>query len=235
MFDSSIKVAGQPVSRDLEKACVSLPVNVFMPPGNANLESLPAALREEPLIQRVLRLPGSVVPPRDDFPRIAGIVPGKRQLSIVCGGQTGSDEAALVVAEALGLERGGFVPTGRRTEDPNRPVDMRHPVTELQSDSFDLRTWANALNSDATLLLGGWDKVADGSVLTVEAARQLGKPFMWIDATKPLTAEIIGEFWSGIENYDVRKLNVAGPRASFSPEIYPSSIRVLRELLDPTR
>ena len=56
---------------------------------------------------------------------------------VVSGGQTGADRAGLDFALEVGLEHGGYVPRGRRSEDGR--VDEKYHLTELASTSYPVR------------------------------------------------------------------------------------------------
>ena len=72
--------------------------------------------------------------------------------TIVSGGQTGVDRAALDAARGLGLPYGGHVPRGRRAEDGPLADDYAG-MTETASRNPAVRTARNVRDSDATLIL----------------------------------------------------------------------------------
>ena len=57
-----------------------------------------------------------------------------KKIKIIYGGQTGVDRAALDVAIKLGLEYGGFYPTGRLAEDGMIPD--KYVLEELKSSKY---------------------------------------------------------------------------------------------------
>ena len=71
-----------------------------------------------------------------------------REITIVSGGQTGADRAALDFALEFGIEHGGWCPRGRRAEDG--VIDERYGLTETPSHRYDQRTRWNVRDSDAT-------------------------------------------------------------------------------------
>ena len=87
---------------------------------------------------------------------------------IVSGGQTGVDRAALDVAGALGLARGGWCPKGRLAEDGTIPD--RYPLAETETAAYEERTRLNVADADATLVLN-WGPLEGGTLLTAETAR----------------------------------------------------------------
>lgn len=54
---------------------------------------------------------------------------------IISGGQTGADRAALDVAIELDIPHGGWIPTGRKTEDGTLPA-VPVPGLMVFADSF---------------------------------------------------------------------------------------------------
>src|SRR5262245_14533482 len=94
-------------------------------------------------------------------------------LTIISGGQTGADRAALDAAIALGVPYGGWCPKGGWAEDMPSPPGIlaRYPaLREASSADPSERTRLNVQDSDATLLVtssAGLD-VSRGACLTVE-------------------------------------------------------------------
>ena len=97
---------------------------------------------------------------------------------IISGGQTGADQAALDAAIELGIEHGGWVPKGRKTENGRLP--KRYRVKEITSIDYETRTELNILDSDGTLIFTH-GKLADESVLTKRLAQKHNKPCLHID------------------------------------------------------
>ena len=87
--------------------------------------------------------------------------------TIVSGGQTGVDRAALDVAIALGFAHGGWCPAGRLAEDG--PIAARYALRETTSAAYDVRTERNVLDSDGTLVLASGEP-RGGSALTCRLA-----------------------------------------------------------------
>ena len=145
---------------------------------------------------------------------------------IVSGGQTGVDRAALDVALELALPCGGWCPRGRKAEDGVLPA--RYPLEETATDAYAERTERNVLESDGTLtLLRG--QASGGTRLTIELAKQYGKPCLVIDLDLDASPAII-RGW--IAENRIRTLNVAGPRQSQAPGIYDQARALLRRILN---
>jgi hypothetical protein len=138
---------------------------------------------------------------------------------VVTGGQTGADQAGWRAAKSAGIATGGFVPMGCWTEDGERPgfVDDYGAVPVEGGDldeSIRLRTWLNALESDATIWFG--DHKSPGGKATRHDCNRLRKPFLVIARPGLVAAE---ESARVIREAGYRVLNVAGNRESSVPGI----------------
>jgi hypothetical protein len=145
-------------------------------------------------------------------------------LSIVSGGQTGVDRAALDSALALGLAVGGWCPLGRRAEDGTIP--RSYLLHETPAQDYGQRTEWNVRDSDATLILFR-GRLTGGSARTAEHAERLGRPLLTLDldaAPDPAPAA------DWLRRQGVRVLNVAGPRESGAPGIYAQALGWLETL-----
>lgn len=182
-------------------------------------------------VNRSLRLDAPPGPPRTSTARLTSVqrtavVSGAASplagVTIVSGGQTGADRAALDFAIAHQLPHDGWCPRGRRAEDG--PIDPRYALRETDSWRYDVRTRQNVIDSDATVVFTIAPKAIGGTALTMCLAREERRPLLHLarDST-PLVgtaaairadADRLNEF---IEQHNVRRLNVAGPRASQEP------------------
>ena len=149
---------------------------------------------------------------------------------IISGGQTGVDRAALDVALALGIPCGGWCPRRRLAEDSRIPD--QYPLTETATEDYGVRTELNVLFSDATLLLT-LGEVTGGTHFTRMCARHHHKPCLEVPLDAPL---LPGAFQEWITNYEIRVLNVAGPRESHRPgQVYRLARQQLEQLLKEVR
>lgn len=143
-------------------------------------------------------------------------------VTIVSGGQTGADRAALDFAIENYLPHGGWCPRGRRAEDG--AIDEQYQLEETDSPSYQVRTQRNVEDSDATVVFTIAKRVTGGTGLTLRLAKQADRPLLHLarDAHPKATsaaairddAERLNEF---IAEHHIRRLNVAGPRASQEP------------------
>lgn len=145
---------------------------------------------------------------------------------IVSGGQTGVDRAALDAARKHGVPIGGWCPRGRRAEDG--PIPAKYDLRETPSDEYAQRTAWNVRDSDGTLIItdGG---LAGGTKLTKEEAEARDKPWLHVQTTG---SDSIPQIQGWAAKYDIRVLNVAGPRASEMDGIYDAARSLLDSFLE---
>src|SRR5678809_1173904 len=99
-----------------------------------------------------------------------------KPLTIISGGQTGADRAALDFAIAHGLAHGGWCPKGRLAEDGSIPA--RYHLTELPTSDYPARTAKNVQESDGTVIISVDRRLTGGSLLTLKVAEQRCKPVL---------------------------------------------------------
>jgi len=149
--------------------------------------------------------------------------------TIISGGQTGVDRAALDVAIRLGIAHGGWVPRGRRTEDG--PLPDHYQLQEMPTDAYEARTEKNVLEADGTLLISRGSPTG-GTDFTRKMALKHGKQLLHIDLTagqRPADAGSLIASW--VDMNRIETLNVAGPRASGDPAIYMDAVHILTHAL----
>jgi hypothetical protein len=153
-------------------------------------------------------------------------------LTIVSGGQTGADRAALDVALALGVPCGGWCPADRRAED--RSIPAKYPLTPLARGGYRQRTRKNVQDSDGTVILA-FGELTGGSKVTARDCGRFQKPCLVIDAATTTPTEAAVRVAVFLLKHRLSKLNVAGPRASGQPGIYSYVRNVLTQLLAGNR
>jgi hypothetical protein len=143
--------------------------------------------------------------------------------TIVTGGQSGVDRAALDWALAHGFEVRGWCPAGRRAEDG--PIDPHYPLRETPSRGYAQRTRWNVRDSDGTLILNR-GPVEGGTAFTLRLAERSGRPFfvVQLEAAGPHAARSVA---AAVDRCGIRVLNVAGPRESGRPGISKEAARFL--------
>jgi hypothetical protein len=144
--------------------------------------------------------------------------------TVVSGGQTGVDQAALRAARDRGLEIGGWCPPGRESEAGAIPAELplRETPVERSPEAPEvprsLRTELNVRDSDATLILrplgiAGRDP---GTGWAARCAARYDKPLLVCDPGGPAAGSLVSRW---LDELSVRRLNVAGPSEGTSPGI----------------
>jgi hypothetical protein len=148
---------------------------------------------------------------------------------IISGGQTGADRAGLDVAIDLGIDFGGAVPAGRKTEDGSLPPKY-DKMKEVKSRHYRARTEKNVLDADATIIFT-FNRMGSGSALTKKIADQHYKPCLHINLSKEQDEEAIRIVSEWLDAVKPHTLNIAGSRESTSPGIYGRVYNLLRKCL----
>lgn len=155
-------------------------------------------------------------------------------LTIVSGGQTGVDRAALDVAIEQGLTYRGWCPKGGLAEDmPDPPgVLAEYPgLRETPGSDPRQRTEWNVHDSDRLMVLVDSTRfsISKGTAFAVHCAETLGKPHVVIDLDAQDATTQARAFLG--EGQGALALNIAGSRESEAPGIYAKAEGFLRRLL----
>src|SRR5689334_1177336 len=149
-------------------------------------------------------------------------------LKIISGGQTGVDRGALDAALTLGVECGGWCPAGRLAEDGIIPES--YPVIELENSGYSERTAQNVVDSDGTLIISNGEPMG-GTRETIERCIEKGKPYLIINCREMSTDEAKEKALKFLQKRHIRRLNVAGPRASQWPEGHALTCQIMSAIL----
>jgi hypothetical protein len=147
---------------------------------------------------------------------------GRRRFTIISGGQTGADRAALDFAIDRKIRHGGWCPKGRMAEDG--PLAKRYRLKETPSSYPAVRTRWNVRDSDATVIFSLKKRLSGGTKLTAQLARKYRRPLLKIVAPGRSAARLLRAF---LRDHDVATVNIAGPRESGQPGIYKFTTRML--------
>jgi hypothetical protein len=145
--------------------------------------------------------------------------------TIISGGQTGADRAALDFAIGNGISHSGWCPRRRRAEDGFIPA--RYLLRETPSTHYSQRTEWNVRDSDATVVFSIKAQPTGGTRLTFERAKRLAKPVLHLSRDETEAAAAGEKLRAFLEEHRVQTLNVAGPRASQESEIGKFVLAVL--------
>lgn len=152
-------------------------------------------------------------------------------LTIISGGQTGVDRAALDTAIEIGLPYRGWCPRGGWAEDYPEPPGLLHDYPDLwptpQTNPSQRTIW-NVQGSDAVLALTHSDLFSRGTELAISHARYLGRPYLIADIDQG--SQDIEVFLTRL--VPLARLNIVGPRQSQVDDIYQQSYQLLLSLLE---
>ena len=137
------------------------------------------------------------------------------------------DRGALDGALSLGVPCGGWCSEGRLAEDGVIPA--RYPLTELRGGGYEERTDRNVEDSDGTLIIT-FGRASGGTARTIESCEKLGRPHLLVDATTVILEEAVCRAERFVSEEGIRRLNVAGPRASGEPRGYEYACSLVRGL-----
>ncbi len=147
---------------------------------------------------------------------------------IISGGQTGSDEAGLHVAQRFNVRTGGFAPKGFRTsKGSNQDLKDLFALEETESRSYFKRTYLNVKHSDGTIRLAT-NFLSSGEILTKAYCEKENKPYFDVNLKDPIPVKYtIG--W--LTEHKIEVLNVAGNRDINDDSHFLKAAEYLDELL----
>lgn len=144
-------------------------------------------------------------------------------LTIIAGGQTGVDRAALDVAESLNLiNAGDWYPRDRLAGDGR--IQSGSHLQETHIANYQEHTEWNVRNSDATLILV-LGELQPGTLHTIEMAKKHNKPHFLCSLENNREANFYA-IMNWFDKAQIRTLNIAGPRSEIEG-IYEHSLSFL--------
>jgi hypothetical protein len=155
-------------------------------------------------------------------------------LTIVSGGQTGVDRAALDVAIELSIPYRGWCPKGGWAEDqPDPPgvLALYAGLRETPDADPRQRTEWNARDPDRLMVLvdRAGLSVSKGTMFAVDCAKALAKPHIVIDIDANDAKDLATDFLS--QGQGPLAVCIAGPRESEAPGIHATAMAFLSHLL----
>ena len=117
---------------------------------------------------------------------------------------------------------------GRLAEDGTIPE--RYPVVELANAGYAERTVQNVTDSDGTLIICSGEPIG-GTLETIERCLENDKPFLIIDYRGMSNADAKEKALKFLQSRHIRRLNVAGPRASQWLEGHALTYQIMTAIL----
>ncbi len=151
---------------------------------------------------------------------------------IISGGQTGADQAGLDAAIDTGVEHGGWIPRGRRTEAGRLP--LRYHLQETRDANYPRRTEKNILSADGTVVFTK-GRPDGGSALTLKLARQHGRPVLHVNLIRHDRQSAASLIFDWLTENKIKVLNVAGCRESKAPGIYKAVYGIVRLVIEAVK
>ena len=155
-------------------------------------------------------------------------------LTIVSGGQTGVDRAALDVAIERGIAYRGWCPKGGWAEDQPSPpgvLALYAALRETPDADPHQRTEWNVRDSDRLMVMVGRAglPVSRGTAFALECAKALAKPHIVVYIGASDARDLAADFLS--QGHGPLAVCIAGPRESEAPGIYAKAKDFLSRLL----
>jgi len=149
---------------------------------------------------------------------------------IISGGQSGADRAGLDFAIKYGIEYGGYVPKGFKSEDGGLTKEKYPNLIETNSSDYKVRTEKNVIESDGTLIV--YCSLSGGTKLTVKYCEKYNKTYILVNMKDDFLNNINSvKRW--LNDNKISILNVAGNRESKCKEsIYAYTFRLLSLLFE---
>lgn len=148
--------------------------------------------------------------------------------TIFSGGQTGADRAALDAAIQAGFPYDGWIPKGRRAEDGIIPDTYR--LKETTTEQYEERTERNVQSTDATVIFST-EPLSGGTKLT-ESFTDIYKKYLLIINIQTNTIDNSSrQIKEWIKSNNIKTLNIAGPRQTDEPRVYPFVFSVISSII----
>lgn len=154
-----------------------------------------------------------------------------KRITIITGGQTGVDTAALDVACLLNIPYMGLIPNDGNEIFSAKQLKKRYPNLEIsETDNHDVRTAINILTGDAALTFSPTKANSPGTKFGLDIINQMSIPSYTITNFSESEIKKVKKWLDGFDK-NIIKLSIGGPRASEWSEGYAKVKKFLYELL----
>lgn len=143
---------------------------------------------------------------------------------IISDAQTGVGRVALDVAIKMDISHGVWILKDRPTEDSVLPE--KYHLDEMPTISYPKCAEQNVIDSDGTVIFS-YDQLTGRSVYTREMAIKHNRHWLHVDLAKHTHSQAAQSIGDWLRQNNIVFLNVAGPRASKSPDIYDAVAAIL--------
>lgn len=163
------------------------------------------------------------------------------KITILSGGQTGVDRAAIDAALALGLPVGGWMPKGCRAEDGRIPERYAQHLQECESTRYEDRTAANVEAATGVIIVTR-GALTPGTTMALQMAKDLARRWAVVDLAQHglhFGPADVGPVCQGYQPYSMLdagqepRILIAGPRESKRPGIEIEARVAILALLAP--
>ncbi len=153
-------------------------------------------------------------------------------LTIITGGQTGVDTAAIKAAVKMDIPFKGWVPRGLTNEIGIISEEYRPFLRETPSTINAQRTEWNMRDADGvlTILKGLPESAKGGTQWGVEVSRKTGKKMCFADLRSEWNTEV-DKVRQWLSESDIKNVAIGGSRESEEPGIEEEATRFLYEVL----
>ena len=146
---------------------------------------------------------------------------------IISCGQTAVGLAAHDVSEDMDIPYSEGISNDRKCQKDS--LDPKRQIRGMLARSSDAAREQNVIDSDGTLIITRGE-LAGAAVIARDLSEKHKRPWLHVDLEKSSIFQSVSEVvrWAYRQNIDV--LNIAGPEASASAELYRDTVKLLKAI-----